>query len=604
MKTIFTRLIITLIFFFASIITLKASHGTGGEMTWTCMGNGQYVFQVKFYRDCNGIPGSQAININTTVPGVPNIFAPIFSQTDISPEGFYQDGISPCPTCAGVGGGSAQPGIIEEYIYRSAPVTLNGVPPAQGWDFIWGECCRSGLVSNITGGGSIGFGLRAKMFSYSGQNADPCFDSSPYFIEKPVSILCTGLQVVYEQLSIDNEFDSLYYEFDTPTDDSGNPIPYSNGYSILNPIPGVTSLNSETGEFAFNTPLGGLFVLTIKVSAYKCGELVSEIRREINLSILNNCSPILGGVSNLAPEVAAPFIDQNTGLFTSYADTVMAGDTVNFDIVSYDFQNFNNGALQEVTISAFGQQYGANFTNTASGCLIPPCATLNPPPPVTNPASASTHFNWITTTAHLGYSFSCVQFLNTYYFINKAIDNYCPANGNNSRVFSITVLPTMPIPPVINNNGTLQCNLGSNFIYQWFLNRLAIPGANTFSFTPVQPGTYQVLAVAPDGQGNYSVGFNYNPLGLYENNFLSSCTISPNPSADGLFNISASVKSNDKTFITIYDVYGRIVFGLEKEFEKGTNSLTIDLSKLSSGVYNITFSNEKNQFSKYKVIKM
>src|SRR5688572_6766100 len=122
-----------------SFITVNApaSHGTGGELTWKCLGTGEYVFQLKFYRDCNGIPGPGSVNINTTVPGVATIAAPMVSQTDISPDGFFSDGITNCPTCAMGNGGSPIFGLIEEFIYESAPVTLNGVPPAGGWTFSW-----------------------------------------------------------------------------------------------------------------------------------------------------------------------------------------------------------------------------------------------------------------------------------------------------------------------------------------------------------------------------------------------------------------------------------------------------------------------------------
>ncbi len=66
-----------------------ASHGMGGEITWTCLPSGQFKFQMKFYRDCNGIPGPVTVSLNTTVPGVPNIPLALISQTDISPVGYY-----------------------------------------------------------------------------------------------------------------------------------------------------------------------------------------------------------------------------------------------------------------------------------------------------------------------------------------------------------------------------------------------------------------------------------------------------------------------------------------------------------------------------------
>jgi hypothetical protein len=46
-----------------------ADHMMGGEITWQCQPNGNFVFTLKLYRDCNGIPGIfGSITMQTTVP--------------------------------------------------------------------------------------------------------------------------------------------------------------------------------------------------------------------------------------------------------------------------------------------------------------------------------------------------------------------------------------------------------------------------------------------------------------------------------------------------------------------------------------------------------
>ena len=121
-----------------------ASHGMGGEITWTCDGTGNYIFNVKFYRDCNGIPGPGSITLNTNVTGVPTILCNLLTQTDISPDGSNGTGNTNCPTC--VTGGN---GAVEEFVFQSAPTSLPGVPPATGWGFSWGDCCRRVCCSLI-----------------------------------------------------------------------------------------------------------------------------------------------------------------------------------------------------------------------------------------------------------------------------------------------------------------------------------------------------------------------------------------------------------------------------------------------------------------------
>ncbi len=602
MKKTYLILLATFVISLSTIKNASASHGMGGEITWKCLGNGLYVFQIKLYRDCNGVLNPGSIDLTTTVPGLASISAAFVSVTDISHTGFWVNGTSPCFTCAQ--GNISNPlfGIVEENIYETAPTLLNGIPPTTGWSFSYETCCRSNSISNIVDAGTLGFKIEAKMFSYNGQNADPCFDSSPQFAEQPNAIICTGLPIVYNQLASDAEMDSLVYQFDAPLDDIGNPIPLAPGYTIQNPLPDTLTLNPATGECSFNSTIAGNYVMVIKVSAYKCGFLVSEIRREINVLISNNCAPVLNG-QNLAPVVSAPFIDPVTSLYTSYADTVIAGDTVNATIAISDFDLFLNSGAQTITINSFGQQYGANFTNPLSGCLNPPCATLTPPSPISGYFAMTQDFQWVTSPAHLGYSLSCVQFSNTHYFLNKVKDNYCPANASSTRVFSVTVLPAIPPPPIVNNGATLECTLGSTYTYQWYYNRFAIPGASASSYTPSLIGTYHILAIAPDGQGNYSSEYIFNPLGMLENDFVTDCSIQPNPSVDGIFNLHATVIKDSRLSINVFDIYGKSVYINSWISNADKHSFKIDLTSQSVGVYVLELRNENSIVQKLKLVK-
>lgn len=560
-----------------------ASHGMGGELHWECLPSGAFRFTLKFYRDCNGIPAPSGLDLNTTVPGVLTIQMPRIQINDISPQGFMSNGTTGCPSCAVTGG---NPGVIEEHIYQSAPVFLNGTPPATGWEFYWGECCRSGAISNLVSPGSTGMRINAKMYPFNGQNMNPCFDSSPFFAERPHGIVCAGLPVTYQHLAFDHEFDSLQYSFSNPLTDAGTPATFASGFGVNNPLPGTNALDPFTGEYFSNTQSAGYYATAIKVSAYKCGVLVSENFREVHIIILAYCPNVAGNVSNQPPAMAAPFADPITGLFTSYHDTVMAGDTINFSIQVLDGQQFTNGNLQMVTYNAYGLQYGTAFTDPNAGCLIPPCATITPPPIINLPGAFIIQFDWITDPAHLNYSFSCVQFSNTYYFMNKSYDNYCPANAVENRTFSITVIPTIPKPPLVNNNGVLECNWGPNYIYQWFFNRWAIPGATGSSHVPQQNGTYHLLAVAPDGNGNYSDAFVVNFVGVNEVQNELQYSVYPNPSMSGLFTIEWNKADESPLLITITDFYGRIIQTSDQSLYSSTSgSQVIDLSGHSAGCY-------------------
>lgn len=472
--------IVVLLFFLSGLLThsseLYASHGMGGEITWTCLPSGQFKFKMKFYRDCNGIDGPLSVDLNTTVPGVPTINCLKIAQNDISPNGVASNGTTACPNCP-AGGAPPIPGLVEEFIYESAPINLPGIPPAGGWTFSWGTCCRSNSLTNITGGGGIGFSNRAVMFPYNGQNTFPCFDNSPYFAEKPSTIICTGYPFKYNPNAVDVELDSLVYSWGQPLDDAGTIIPFAPGYNVNSQLPSATQnplnigavINPQTGEITYTSYTGGYFATVVKVTAYKCQQKVAEIFREINVVLNNNCPPI-SGLQNTPPIVNAPFYDPVTGLQSSYIDTVYAGDTVNFVLTTTDFQFYNNGNGQVITIEASGSEFGTFFTNTNAGCLIPPCATLasvNPTTTIANPNLVTSYliagevtFNWVTTCDHVaGLDTNCTRISNTYNFVVKATDNYCPANASNVSTFSIVILPPPKLkPPVlrcasVNTNG-------------------------------------------------------------------------------------------------------------------------------------------------------
>lgn len=464
------------------ITDVIASHGLGGEITWTCLPNGQFKFRMKFYRDCNGIQAPTNITLTTTVPGMTSIPMPKVQQNDITPTGIPAPGVGTCPTCAAPGGAM---GVVEEHIYESAPVTLNGVPPATGWQFYWGTCCRSGALSNILSPGSTGFRNRAIMFPYNGQNTNPCFDSSPYFAEKPSTIICTGYPFKYNPNAIDVEMDSLVSAWGQPLDDAGLNVAFSGGYNISSQLPSPTQnpsnvaavINSVTGEMTYTSYTGGYFVTVVKVTAYKCGIKVAEIYREINVVLNNGCPSIINvglPAQNLPPDVPPPFPHPITGVANqSYDITVYAGDTVNFMFSALDFDQFLNGTFQTITIEASGSQFGTNFSNTNSGCLIPPCATLVPAAPTPqNPLQVgsfqiggSTTFNWVTTCEHVeGLDTNCRRFINTYTFVIKATDNYCPANASNIGTIRITVkeAPKLDPPEIrcasVDDNGGVTLN--------------------------------------------------------------------------------------------------------------------------------------------------
>ncbi|OFZ67494.1 MAG: hypothetical protein A3D92_08635 [Bacteroidetes bacterium RIFCSPHIGHO2_02_FULL_44_7] len=138
----------------------------GGDITWTCQG-GQYVFQLVFYRDCNGAVVNTAFETlrvwgHPTITSIPVNFV---GSSDVSPYCTQVPG-GPVPLDCGVGQNAGNGiGAIEKAVYRSAPIALPGTPPAGGWVFTFETFSRSSSITNLVSPDTKGITLVAKMFS-------------------------------------------------------------------------------------------------------------------------------------------------------------------------------------------------------------------------------------------------------------------------------------------------------------------------------------------------------------------------------------------------------------------------------------------------------
>lgn len=257
--------ILLVLFLLATFINVKATHLMGGEITWECIKSGSnagmYVFQVKVYRDCQGIPINTTMSLDVhNVPGISSIPLNWISGTDISPTCNTIDGPNPQFTCNGLNNGSAGNGngAVEEHIYQSDTIRLLGTPDVNGWHFTWTSCCRNLAITN---GPQGDFTLRAVMYSYTDSigtvfpNNDDCYDSSPKFYEKPRTILEVGNG--YDPLAFSNGFTYSHNAFDEEQDSLsyswGQPL--SAGYDYLNPN---SIASTFVTPYSYTNPISGI----------------------------------------------------------------------------------------------------------------------------------------------------------------------------------------------------------------------------------------------------------------------------------------------------------------------------------------------------------
>jgi len=458
--------ILILIIALASFFNANASHFMGGEITWVCIKDasnpdvGKYVFTLKVYQDCDGINFSfntQTLTVHDNAL-LPNILLNFSDTNDISASGV--SGSIPCYDCGNQPTG--QVGAIMEWIYISDPIVVPGTPPANGWHFTWGSCCRTGAITNIVSPVNANWTLRAVMYPYTDisgtvfPNGNICHDSSPIFKEQAKSILCTGYPFSYSHLAFDVELDSLSYSWAEPLDNSfaydpTNPsataLAFVPPYSFNSPIPGNPTLNSVNGEISFNSNISGFFVTTVKVAAFKCDQIVAEVFREVQVALMS-CGNLPNGQPNSPPVITPPVgtqvwvttLNPSTGL-PSYETTINAGETIDFSITASDADININNVLQTITLAVEGGQLDANYS-------LGGLAVFNVT--ASSPGNVSGDFNWVTDCAHTAASLdsNCQRTTNLFTFNLKAYDDFCPANGTVIATISIYVEPqiTQPAP--------------------------------------------------------------------------------------------------------------------------------------------------------------
>ena len=456
-----------LLFLLYSIFSfnLLASHFVGGEITWECntdplsIDYGKYTFFLTIYQDCDGIDFSGSYDITVhNHPSLSSINLLLDSTVDISPNGVA--GSATCYNCDNQPFG--QFGAVKQWIYVSAPITITGTPPLNGWHFTWGSCCRSGAIVNIPNADFADWTVRSVMYPYtdlSGNvfpNGNICHDNSPIFKEEPKSILCTGYPFSYSHLAFDVELDSLSYSWAEPlgvnasyntANPSSTALIYSAPYTVNSPIPGNPTLNNENGEISFLSFTSGVFVTVVKVEAFKCGQLVAEVFRDVNVALLPSgagvgfCGTLPNGAQNIPPVITAPLGTQNwitnlnasTGL-PSYETTIMAGELVSFSVVATDNDINITGNLQLLSLEIEGGQLDPSYalSNPATFNIISSA-----------PGNISGDFFWQSNCDHMQ-DYGCGRQGGAFTFNMKAYDDFCPANGIVIATITINVIPPKP----------------------------------------------------------------------------------------------------------------------------------------------------------------
>lgn len=144
------------------------------------------------------------------------------------------------------------------------------------------------------------------------------------------------------------------------------------------------------------------------------------------------------------------------------------------------------------------------------------------------------------------------------------------------------VVHPLPTPPIARPAAALITNT-TYAGYQWYLNTVGIPGANSSSYVPTLNGNYRVQVTDGNGCKGYSPSFSITSVGLQGVVDRSAVRVYPNPVTDMVhFESPVSVKS----VITSMD--GRVLITAEA-------ATSISVSILPKGIYLLHLYTEDGQ---------
>ena len=205
--------------------------------------------------------------------------------------------------------------------------------------------------------------------------------------------------------------------------------------------------------------------------------------------------------------------------------------------------------------------------------------------------------------ARASQSDSCVIFWSngavgdTAYF-NQAGTYFAIAESKNgcrdtSMEFEIVKNPNPKKPIGIRQGRIIKAvNAKPEYQISWYRNSKKLENESDSLLAPNETGTYQLKYTDSNYCTSISDQIIFNIDDISENPLIY-----PNPAND-LLNIDIMSESDSNILINLYDVLGNICLSREEILKKGYHSISIDLSKFSTGMYYIKIGNQVRKFMK------
>jgi len=286
-------------------------HLIGGEISYKCLGDGDYEIELSIYRDCLSDGADFDAEVTFAVYQCDNTidcsalmqgsqgFSFIVPLTE---KKFINQ---PDPTCV-------LPQLcVEQGIYRFRFSEYDVFLPNtdNSYHIVYQRCCRNESITNLLVPGDVGSTITIAI----SPAAQQVCNNSPTFEDFPPVIACVNTPFNFSHTAIDEDGDSLVYAFASPLSGGGldltadnyrtcfgvlptppcpppyNKVPFIDPiYSAATPFGRETiELTTATGLLEGTPNLSGQFVAAITVSEYRNGQLLSVSQREFQINIID-----------------------------------------------------------------------------------------------------------------------------------------------------------------------------------------------------------------------------------------------------------------------------------------------------------------------------
>ena len=320
--------------------TSFGSHCAGADITYEYLGvHNEYSITLKFYRDCSGIPAPN--NPHIDISSASNnfsgyIYGILTDEVEVSK--YCTDVVTTC-------NGGVMTG-IQKYTYKA-----NFILPytASDWVFSFYFCCRNVTITDLSNPSASTF------YVYS-QLDNSLFDhSSPTFAYDPTPFVCLGYSYCFDNGTDFSGFDSVSYSMIQPKQNSGANVVYVNPFTYLKPITSSPPITFSNGLLCFNPTNQEIDVFAILVSAYKNGVVVSQVERDVQITVtLCPCDPLPVSLNSFVGE---PF-----------SDNIRLMWTTDFEVNDFyfDVEKMNKDSSFTIINRVYGKRYSDKQTTYIS----------------------------------------------------------------------------------------------------------------------------------------------------------------------------------------------------------------------------------------------